>query len=61
MSNRDKMSNIEALASYLLDVIDAGEVDEHFAPIFNAQSKGKDDDYMEVVKTLFRWAEEEIA
>lgn len=56
MNNRDKMSNIEALASYLLGIIDDGEIDEHFIPIFNAQTKEKDDDYVEVVKTIFHWA-----
>ena len=61
MSNRDKVSNIEALASYLLDVIDAGEADEHYLPIFNAQCNGKDADYIKVVKALYRWADEEVA
>ena len=57
MTNTEKLSNIQALASYLDDL--NGETDEHFLPIFIAQTKdNKDEDYVNVVKTLYEWAKE---
>lgn len=60
MRDIEKLSNIEALADYLLGRADEKTVDEHWQKIYDAQTKEKDKDYVLVVETLFEWAWKEI-
>lgn len=60
MKDREKLSNIEALADYLLDRADEKSIDEHWQKIYDAQTKKEDRDYVLVVETLFEWAWKEI-
>ena len=39
MRDREKLSNIEALANYLLDRADEKSIDEHWQNIYDAQTK----------------------
>ena len=56
MRDYEKLSNIESLATYLMDVVYNGKKDEHYKPIYDAQTTEKDEDYISVVRTLYKWA-----
>ena len=55
MKEYEKLSNIESLISYLMDVARNREKDEHYKPIYDAQTTEMDKDYVSVVKMLYKW------
>lgn len=56
MTEKEKLGNIEIIARYLHEQILSGSADEHFYPIYKAQTSNVDTEYRLIVESMYSWA-----